>query len=64
MIRAWLEPDVQPELRVRIVAVRPGLPEQRILSSTSVDEACEAVRRWLADLRPGESGKITGGHPG
>ena len=52
VIRAWLEPEGEPSLRVRVLAVRPSLPDQQIISSTSVDDVCEVVRRWLIGLEP------------
>jgi hypothetical protein len=61
VLRAWLERTVRPRLRIRIVAIRPGEPEQQVLSSTSVQKACDAVRDWLTGLegadpdRPGDT---------
>lgn len=52
VLRAWLELVGRPRLRIRIVAVRPGQPEQQVLTSTSVNKACDAVRDWLASLEP------------
>lgn len=50
ILRAWLERTARPRLRIRIVAIRPGQSEQQILSSTSVQKACDAVRDWLTGL--------------
>jgi hypothetical protein len=59
VLRAWLEPGVPPHLRVRLVEITPGRGERPIVATTSVDEACHAVRSWLAALRvpgPNENG--------
>ncbi len=50
IVRAWLELAAHPRLRIRIVAVRPGQPERHVLTSTSVNTACDAVRDWLTSL--------------
>jgi hypothetical protein len=50
VIRAWLEPGAKPRLRVRLVTVIPGQAERQVLSTTSVEDACEAVRNWLTGL--------------
>lgn len=50
ILRAWLELTGRPRLRIRIVAIRPGQPEQQVLTSTSVNKACDAVRDWLTSL--------------
>jgi hypothetical protein len=50
VIRAWLEPGAKPRLRVRLVRVIPGQAERQVLSTTSAEDACEAVRNWLASL--------------
>jgi hypothetical protein len=50
VLRAWLEPGIPPHLRARIVEVAPRLDEQPVLVTTSVDEACRAVRDWLETL--------------
>jgi hypothetical protein len=52
VLRAWIEPAAEPRLRVRVIAVRPGLPEQSVLSSTSIEDTCDAVRAWLTSLGP------------
>jgi hypothetical protein len=57
VLRAWLEPG-EPSLRVRIVAVRPGLPDQRVAATASVDEACEAVRDWLINIENMKNQKL------
>ena len=46
VLRAWLEPGA-PHLRVRIVETPPGRAERSVAVTTSADEACHAVRRWL-----------------
>ena len=64
VLRAWLEPDTQPGLRVRITAVDPGRAAdpgeagQSLLATTSIDEACDTVRGWLTDVKtraPGDA---------
>jgi len=50
VIRAWLEPGAKPRLRIRLVTVIPGQAERQVLTTTSADEACEAVRNWLTSL--------------
>jgi hypothetical protein len=50
VIRAWVEPGAKPRLRVRLVTVIPGQAERQVLSTTSAEEACEAVRNWLTGL--------------
>ena len=52
VLRAWLESGGKPRLRVRLVAVIPGQAERQVLSTTSVEDACEAVRNWLTALEP------------
>jgi hypothetical protein len=50
VLRAWLEPGV-PHLRARIVEIAPGCGERPVVVTTSVDEACRAVRNWLETLQ-------------
>jgi hypothetical protein len=50
VLRAWLEPGV-PNLRARIVEIAPGRGERPVVVTTSVDEACRAVRNWLETLQ-------------
>jgi len=50
VIRAWLEPGA-PHLRARVVEISPGRGERPVLVTTSVDEACRAVRTWLEALQ-------------
>lgn len=51
VLRAWLEPGVQPQLRARVVDITPGRGERPIAIATSVDEVCRAVRKWLEALQ-------------
>ncbi len=51
VLRAWLEPGVTPHLRTRVVEIAPGRGERPIVVTTSVDEACRAVRSWLETLQ-------------
>jgi hypothetical protein len=50
VLRAWLEPGGNPGLRVRVVSVNPGHASRQVLSTSSVEDACEAVRNWLTRL--------------
>jgi hypothetical protein len=50
VLRAWVEDATQPRLRVRLVEVTPGQPDHSILTTTSVEDACMAVRNWLTEL--------------
>jgi hypothetical protein len=51
VLRAWLEPGIPPHLRVRVVEIAPGRGERPVLVTTSVNEACRAVRNWLETLQ-------------
>jgi hypothetical protein len=51
VVRAWLEPAAPPHLRVRVVEIAPGRGERPVVATTSVDEACRAVRNWLETLQ-------------
>jgi hypothetical protein len=51
VLRAWLEPGIPTRLRARIVEITPGHGERSVIVTTSVDEACRAVRRWLETLQ-------------
>ena len=51
VLRAWLEPGTPPQLRVRVVDIAVGRGERPALVTTSVDEACRAVRIWLEALQ-------------
>lgn len=51
VLRAWLEPGVPPQLRARVVEINPGRGERPVVVTTSVDEACRAVRNWLETLQ-------------
>jgi hypothetical protein len=50
VLRAWLEPEL-PHLRARVVEIAPGRAERQVVVTTSVDEACRAVRSWLETLQ-------------
>jgi len=50
VLRAWLEPEV-PRLRTRIVQIVSDRGERPEIVTTSVDEACRAVRNWLETLQ-------------
>src|SRR5689334_20265858 len=57
MLRAWLEVDARPSLRVRVVEIDPAHNEQPVVVTTSIDEACQAVRRWLEALSVRKGGR-------
>jgi predicted RNase H-like nuclease (RuvC/YqgF family) len=50
VLRVWVEPGASPGLRARIVEIAAGRGERPVLVATSVDEACQAVRKWLRAL--------------
>ncbi len=59
VLRAWLEPGL-PHLRVRVVEIAPGRAERPVAVTTSIDEACHAVRTWLEALQArGGNGSVT-----
>jgi hypothetical protein len=65
VLRAWVEPGASPGLRARIVEIAAGSGERPVLVTTSVDEACHSVRKWLmsleaGDLNDGGDGTVTG----
>ena len=43
--------EFRPHLRARVVEIAPGRGERPIAVTTSVDEACRAVRNWLETLQ-------------
>jgi hypothetical protein len=47
MLRSWLEPGPPPRLITRIVEIALGRHDRPVLATTSIDEACAAVRDWL-----------------
>ena len=55
VLRAWLEPGTPPHIRARVVEIAPGRGEQPVLVTTSVDEACRAVRNWLEALQAADA---------
>jgi hypothetical protein len=65
VLRAWVEPGASPGLRARVVEIAAGRGELPVLVTTSVDEACHAVRNWLKALETGDingsgDGTVTG----
>lgn len=50
VLRAWAEPADGSRLRVRVVRVSPGEADRPVLTTTSVEETCAAVRDWLTQL--------------
>jgi hypothetical protein len=61
VIRAWVEPGASPGLRARVVEIAAGRGERPVLVTTSVEEACHAVRNWLKAL---EAGAVNDGGDG
>lgn len=62
VLRAWVEaarPGVPPRLRARVLEVRPGRDPRSLLTTASVDEACQAVRAWLESLSSTVGGDAT-----
>jgi len=60
IVRAWIEPGETEGLRVRvteIVDLDRGTSRAHP-AATSIDEACEIIGRWLAEL---VAGPATGG---
>jgi hypothetical protein len=51
VLRAWLEPGAVPRLRIRIADIDPTPTGRPAMVTTSVDQACKAVRCWLEALR-------------
>jgi hypothetical protein len=58
VVRAWVEADGEPALRVRLVEVDVGANERPVLVTASIDEACTAMRWWLEGLRKMETGQL------
>jgi hypothetical protein len=56
VLRVWLEPEV-PRLRARIVEVAAGRVERTVAATTSIDEACHAIRNWLETFQAEGIGK-------
>jgi hypothetical protein len=56
VLRVWLEPDISPSLRVRVVEIGPGLNERPLVVTASVDDACRVVRRWLEARQSRDAG--------
>lgn len=54
VVRAWLEPEGSPRIRVRVVEIVSGRGERPVLVTASIDEACRVVRAWLeaVQIRP------------
>ena len=56
VLRAWREPGIPPRLTARVVEITPGRDERHVIVTTSVDEACRAVRTWLEALQGTSNG--------
>jgi hypothetical protein len=51
VVRAWAEPAAgEPRLRVRMVRVSPGQADRPVLTTSSMNDACAAVRDWLMGI--------------
>jgi len=61
VLRAWLEPGVSPRLIARLVEIAPGRVERPVMVTTSVDDACRAVRDWLETLQAQVVGEVGDG---
>ena len=61
VLRAWLEPGPPPHVRTRIVEIALGRGDRPVLATTSIDEACAAVRTWLEALRSAPADENSGG---
>jgi hypothetical protein len=57
ILRAWIEPGLPPQLKARLVEIAPDRGERPVMVTTSVDEACRAVRNWLEALQAGGAGE-------
>lgn len=63
VLRAWLEPGPPPHLRTRIVEIAFGRGDLPLLATTSIDEACAAVRNWLEALQSAPAAENGDGAP-
>jgi hypothetical protein len=69
VVRVWIEPGETNVLRVRVIeTVDLRSADTRVHPAvTSIDEACEIVRRWLvafsAQVQMDDSGAIEAGQP-
>jgi hypothetical protein len=51
ILRAWVEPDHEHALRVRIIQPYQGDGGGPVVRAfASVDDVCAAIRAWLLDL--------------
>lgn len=51
ILRAWVEPDHEHHLRVRIIQLRQGQTAGAVVRVfASVDDVCAAIRAWLLEL--------------
>jgi hypothetical protein len=50
ILRAWVEPDHAPRLRVRIIRLGPDRARPASSAAASPDDVCAAVRSWLEGL--------------
>jgi hypothetical protein len=57
VLRAWPEPGPPPHVRIRIVEIALGRGDRPVLATTSIDEACAAVRNWLEALQSAPAGE-------
>ena len=59
LVRAWLEADEDAVLKVRVASVSETGELTTLGTATSVDAACDIVRRWLQDLVDGHDGRAS-----
>jgi len=57
LLRAWLEPNTRPPLRVRVLEIDPDHHERPVVVTVSIDEVCQTVRQWLETVERGEAGR-------
>ena len=52
ILRAWVEPEHEHRLRVRLIQFRQGgSPAPVVRVFVSADEACAVIRAWLLDVQ-------------
>lgn len=51
ILRAWVEPDHEEPLRVRIIELGQGEAAGAVVRAcASIDDVCAVIRAWLLDL--------------
>jgi hypothetical protein len=49
IVRAWVQPGSEAALRVRVIQPSEH-GNEHIITTSSIDEACWCLRRWLGDV--------------